>query len=158
MRGVLTLATALSLPGDFPGRDLIVLCALTVVLGTVVLQGATLDALIRWLQIPADTTTARAVDQARQRLEAAGRQELERLAAGGTNPDALRRVRDWYHAQPAPGEIEAKRRLVQAERRQLNALHTDGELPEDAFRILQEELDLRELSLTEPEARKIEEV
>lgn len=158
MRGVLTMATALSLPGDFPGRDLIVLCALTVVLGTVVLQGATLDPLIRWLKIPEDTTTARAIDQARQRLEAAGRQELERLAAGGTNPDALRRVRDWYHAQPAPGEIEAKRRLVQAERRQLNALHTDGELPEDAFRTLQEELDLRELSLSEPEARKIEEV
>lgn len=156
MRGVLTMATALSLPGDFPGRELIVLCALAVVLGTVVLQGATLDPLIRWLKIPADTTTARAIGQARQRLEAAGREEqLERLAAGGTNPDALRRVRDWYHAQPAPGEIQAKRRLVQAERRQRNALHT-GELPEDAFRILQEELDLRELSLTEPEARKIE--
>jgi len=158
MRGVLTLATALSLPGDFPGRDLIVLCALTVVLGTVVLQGATLDALIRWLKIPADTTTARAIDQTRERLEAAGREELERLAASDTNPEALRRVRDWYHAKPAPGEVEAKRRLVQAERRQLNALHARGELPEDAFRILQEELDLRELSLSEPEARRIEEV
>ena len=33
-----------------------------------------------------------------------------------------------------------------------------GELPEDAFQILQEELDLRELSLTEPNARSIEEV
>lgn len=158
MRGVLTLATALSLPQDFPGRDLIVLCALTVVLGTVVVQGATLGALIRWLDIPADTTTERAIDQARERIEAAGREELDRLIAAGQDPQALRRVRDWYHAKPLPGELEAKRGLIQAERRQLNVLHAGGELPEDAFRILQEELDLRELSLSEPGARNIEEV
>lgn len=158
MRGVLTLATALSLPQDFPGRDLIVLCALTVVLGTVVVQGATLGALIGWLDIPADTTTERAIDQARERIEAAGREELDRLIAAGQDPQALRRVRDWYHAKPLPGELEAKRGLIQAERRQLNVLHAGGELPEDAFRILQEELDLRELSLSEPGARNIEEV
>lgn len=158
MRGVLTLATALSLPQQFPGRDLIVLCALTVVLGTVVLQGATLGALIRWLQIPADTSTERAVEQARQRIEAAGRVELEKLIANHEDAQALDRVRDWYHAKPAPGEIQAKRALIQAERRELNTLHTHGELPEDAFQILQEELDLRELSLSEPGARSIEEV
>jgi CPA1 family monovalent cation:H+ antiporter len=134
------------------------LCALAVVLGTVVLQGATLGALIRWLKIPADTATQRAIDQARDSIEVAGREELDRLIAAHEDPEALRRVRDWYHAKPAPGEIEAKRGLVQAERRQLNALHTRGELPEDAFQILQEELDLRELSLTEPGARNIEEV
>lgn len=158
MRGVLTLATALSLPANFPGRDQIMLCALAVVLGTVVLQGATLGALIRWLKIPADTTTQRAIDQARESIEIAGREELDRLIAAHEDPEALRRVRDWYHAKPAPGEIEAKRGLVQAERRALNDLHTRGELPEDAFQILQEELDLRELSLTEPNARSIEEV
>jgi Na+/H+ antiporter len=158
MRGVLTLATALSLPQDFPGRNLIVLCALTVVLGTVVLQGATLGALIRWLKIPADTSTQRAIDQARDSIEAAGREELGRLVAAHEDPEALRRVRDWYHAKPAPGEIEAKRVLIQAERRRLNELHTRGELPEDAFQILQEELDLRELSLSDPDTRSIEEV
>ncbi|SEM47013.1 sodium/proton antiporter, CPA1 family [Pseudoxanthomonas sp. GM95] len=158
MRGVLTLATALSLPADFPGRDLIVLCALTVVLGTVVLQGATLGVLIRWLRLPSDTTTAKAIDGAREQIEAAGRDELDRLLADHAHPETLQRVRDWYRSKPAPGEIEAKRALVQAERRELNALHTRGDLPEDAFQILQEELDLRELSLSEPGARSIEEV
>lgn len=39
MRGLLTLATAIALPADFPSRDLIVFAALTVVLGTLILQG-----------------------------------------------------------------------------------------------------------------------
>ena len=42
MRGLITLATAFALPQQFPGRDLIVLCAFCVVLGTLVIQGFTL--------------------------------------------------------------------------------------------------------------------
>jgi CPA1 family monovalent cation:H+ antiporter len=45
MRGIVSLAAALALPGDFPYRDLIVLCAFAVVLTTLVVQGMTL----RWL-------------------------------------------------------------------------------------------------------------
>src|SRR4029077_6975795 len=39
MRGLVTLATALALPLDFPSRDVIVLSAFIVVLGTLILQG-----------------------------------------------------------------------------------------------------------------------
>src|SRR5262249_12700683 len=39
MRGLVTLATAFALPGDFPERDLIVLTAFAVVLATLVVQG-----------------------------------------------------------------------------------------------------------------------
>jgi CPA1 family monovalent cation:H+ antiporter len=39
MRGLVTLATAFALPPQFPGRDLIMLCAFCVVLGTLVIQG-----------------------------------------------------------------------------------------------------------------------
>src|SRR6185295_16469323 len=45
MRGIVTLAAALALPGHFPYRDLILLCAFAVVLTTLVVQGLTL----RWL-------------------------------------------------------------------------------------------------------------
>ena len=41
MRGLITLATAFALPQQFPGRDLIVLCAFCGVLGTLVIQGFT---------------------------------------------------------------------------------------------------------------------
>ena len=38
MRGIVSLAAALALPVDFPHRDLIVLAAFSVVLGTLVIQ------------------------------------------------------------------------------------------------------------------------
>src|SRR5437899_2331366 len=54
MRGLVTLATAFALPSGFPGRDLIVLCAFCVVLGTLVIQGFTLRLLLDRLGFEAD--------------------------------------------------------------------------------------------------------
>lgn len=47
MRGVVTLAAALSLPVDFPGRDLILASAFGVILVTVLVQGTTLPLLVK---------------------------------------------------------------------------------------------------------------
>lgn len=156
MRGVLTLATAMSLPRDFPGADLIVLSALAVVLGTVVVQGATLGPLIRRLRLPQDESLPRHVQQARDKMLQAAHAALDRLEAQGELP--LERLRARYRQPPSEGEVQAERLVLQAEREALNALHRDGGLPEDAFQLLQEELDLRELSLSEPEMRAIEDV
>jgi len=49
MRGVVTLAIALSLPESMPGRDLTLAAAFAVILVTVVIQGSTVGAIIRWL-------------------------------------------------------------------------------------------------------------
>src|SRR5262249_54326213 len=48
MRGVVTLAVALSVPAAFPGRDFMLVTAFAVILGTVLIQGTTLGGLIRW--------------------------------------------------------------------------------------------------------------
>lgn len=48
MRGVVTLALALSLPEDFPGRDFILVMAFAVIVGTVLIQGTTLGWIIAW--------------------------------------------------------------------------------------------------------------
>lgn len=138
MRGILTLATAMSLPADFPGRDLIVLSAFSVVLGTLVLQGATIAPLIRWLGIPRDASLDRDVQRARSTLES--------LAANTTGMKADSRL-----------SRDAELALVGVQRKALHDLLSEGKLPEDAFRILQEELDWRELSLTPPEQREIAE-
>jgi NhaP-type Na+/H+ or K+/H+ antiporter len=58
MRGLVTLATAFALPLDFPGRDLIVLCAFCVVLGTLVIQGLTLRPLLHVLDFKDDGTSS----------------------------------------------------------------------------------------------------
>src|SRR6202035_1332518 len=64
MRGIVTLAAAYALPQVFPYRDLILLTAFAVVLGTLVIQGLTLRPLIAALQLkddnPVDTEVARA--------------------------------------------------------------------------------------------------
>jgi len=49
MRGIVTLAAAMALPPEFPYRDLILLTAFAVVVGTLTIQGLTLKPLMRAL-------------------------------------------------------------------------------------------------------------
>lgn len=72
MRGVVTVAAALALPeaidggGDFPGRDEIVVVALSVVLVTLVLQGLTLGPLTSALGVGRDDDDAGEVAELRR--------------------------------------------------------------------------------------------
>jgi CPA1 family monovalent cation:H+ antiporter len=52
MRGVVTLAVALSVPENMPGRDFVLVAAFAVILVTVLIQGTTLGLVIRWLHPP----------------------------------------------------------------------------------------------------------
>ena len=72
MRGIVSLAAALALPtaatgAAFPFRDLIVITAFSVVLGTLVIQGLTLRPLIEALDLHDDDPVGREVDAARNR-------------------------------------------------------------------------------------------
>ena len=61
MRGIVSLAAALALPAAFPFRDLIVLTAFSVVLGTLAIQGLTLKPLLRALDLHDDDPVGREV-------------------------------------------------------------------------------------------------
>src|SRR5215510_3083121 len=65
MRGIVTLAAALALPPAFPFRDLILLTAFSVVLGTLTIQGLTLAPLLRALDLQDDDPVGRELDAAR---------------------------------------------------------------------------------------------
>src|SRR5438094_3250038 len=82
MRGLVTLATAFALPEHFPGRDLIVLSAFCVVLGTLVIQGFTLKPLLRLLRIEDDGSVGRNISQARVAIMQAALDSLD----GDTSP------------------------------------------------------------------------
>src|SRR6478735_2239658 len=76
MRGIVSLAAALALPAidgkAFPHRDLIVLTAFAVVVGTLVIQGLTLRPLLNALGLHDEDPVGQEVDAARDRaLEAA---------------------------------------------------------------------------------------
>src|SRR5262249_16753666 len=93
MRGLVTLATAFALPSGFPGRDLIVLSAFWVVLGTLVIQGFTLRPLLDRLGFEPDGGVGREISRGRLGIMEAA---LETLA--GERSPAARAVREGYLA------------------------------------------------------------
>src|SRR5918994_1249459 len=68
----------MALPAAFPYRDLIVLTAFSVVLGTLVIQGLTLKPLLRALDLHDDDPVGRELNVARERALRAGLATLDR--------------------------------------------------------------------------------
>jgi monovalent cation/hydrogen antiporter len=154
MRGLVTLAAAFALPEGFPHRDLIVLSAFSVVLGTLVLQGLTLKPLVGLLKLPADDSVLREVSLARQRMLRAAIEALEdksskhagMLRAGFTAD--LDVAENITAPQGATERDRLKLRAVQAQRRELVRLRQSGEIDDEAYHRLEEELDWAELEAT----------
>jgi CPA1 family monovalent cation:H+ antiporter len=157
MRGIVTLATALALPnGDggtvFPHRDLIIFTAFCVVFGTLVLQGLTLRPLLTRLDLRDDDPVGREVEHARTVAYGAAIAALD----GHTSPqsDAIRVELQsaLLHANGASSSegdtSRAGLRLsaVRAARRALLAMRANGEIGDNAFHRLEEEIDRLELS------------
>ena len=65
MRGLVTLATAFALPSGFPHRDVIVLSAFIVVLGSLMIQGLTVGLLIKLLRLEPDNSLDAEISKAR---------------------------------------------------------------------------------------------
>jgi CPA1 family monovalent cation:H+ antiporter len=161
MRGIVTLAAALALPTGadgvrFPYRDLIVLTAFCVVLGTLILQGLSLRPLLHALDLPDDDPVGREVARARERaLQAA----LESLASNAS-PEAEAVRREYAPLLATPGDLlrlaepgtapedELRRRAVAAARRALSQMRAKDEIGDAAFHRLEEELDWVEMSST----------
>ena len=103
MRGVVSLAAALSLPmalpnGDpFPGRDLILFLTFEVILVTLVIQGLSLPTLIRRLGVVDDGANEKEERLARIKANEAAMTRLEELGrAEMIEADALQRLRVEY--------------------------------------------------------------
>jgi CPA1 family monovalent cation:H+ antiporter len=154
MRGIVTLAAALALPPAFPYRDLILLVAFSVVLGTLVIHGLTLKPLMRALDLHDDDPVGRELTTAR---EHALRAALEPLAAAPSPAAELVRQEFTSRLGPDRQVCEARaaarsdyddlrRRGLQAARRAVLALRTRDEIGDDAFHRMEEELDWLEMA------------
>ena len=149
MRGIVTLATALGLPEGFPQRDLIVFCAFSITLGTLVLQGLTLRPLIACLTLPEDTSVDDEIRAARGETARAALQALDSSSEAAT---VLRREYEAREAGGAEAELSSgsvadlQGRAVAAQRGKLLDLRRDGTIGDDAFHKIQEELDIIELT------------
>jgi monovalent cation/hydrogen antiporter len=95
MRGVVTLAAAFILPADTPHRDVLVVAAFAVVAGTLLLQGTTLPALVRRLNLPGPDPAEDALQEAALLSSAAraGLGRLDQLRTDDDPPDVIEQLR-----------------------------------------------------------------
>ncbi|MBY3174053.1 cation:proton antiporter [Rhizobium leguminosarum] len=163
MRGLVTLATAFALPADFPERDLVVLTAFTVVLATLVIQGATLAPMIHFLKLGRQAEVRDELKAARRSLAEAAFQRLEK--EDGTEAEAIRTIckEHWAASSDAikTSPLDRRRDLaiaaVLAERQRLEELRDTDQIGATQYLELQEDLDWKQLSVGSDEDRRITE-
>jgi CPA1 family monovalent cation:H+ antiporter len=163
MRGVVSLAAALALPLAFPERDLIVFVAFCAILATLVLQGTTLEWLIRRLGVEeggragpnlAEAEARRLVAKA---TLAALHQRAQDPLDGAIASDLLPEYRDKARVLEGIGtgateaELAARLQLrlmaLRAGREELLRHHRETALHAELMAGLEEELDFEELRL-----------
>jgi NhaP-type Na+/H+ or K+/H+ antiporter len=172
VRGVDTLAAALALPfvtargAPFPERSLIIFVAFCVILVTLVVQGLSLPALIRWLGVAEGGENKREETKARLAAARAALDRIDALAGQeGVSDGMVQRLRSLYqhradhleaHVQgtddgSSPEHLSAHEHLrleaLEAEREAVIQLRNRGEINDEVLRRIQRDLDLEELRL-----------
>jgi CPA1 family monovalent cation:H+ antiporter len=161
MRGVVTLAAALSLPSSqrYP-PDLFVFIAFAVIVVSLLLHGTTLPMLARRLGVRADTAAEDALAEAAVQ-HAASRAALQRLesqadGAPASVVDRLRGTADvranlaWERLgsqeqeTPSAAYARLRREMIGAEREVFRVARDEGRIPEEVLVRAQRDLDLEE--------------
>lgn len=168
MRGVVTLAAALTLPSDTPYRPVLVLAALIVTVGTLLLQGFTLPALARALDVRGPDPREDALVEATVvgAATAAGLRAIE--ADPDADPDTVALIRDqsaarvnriWEQLGDSDAETpsEAYRRLrlamIAAERAELLHMRDTSDVDQHVLSHVLSRMDAEEAALVYSERR-----
>jgi CPA1 family monovalent cation:H+ antiporter len=169
-RGGVSLAAALAVPLSVPGRDLVVIITFGVILVTLLVQGLTLPAVLRWARLPDDGAEAREQALAERAAAEAGLAALPDVADRlGVAPAVAERVRVDYeehihtldappsaHEDPAVAAERADHQdyerlrlaLLADKRRALLRLRDAREIDDIVLRRVQAQLDAEEVRLT----------
>ncbi len=167
VRGIVSLVAALAIPlatqsgQPFPERDLILFLTFSVILVTLVGQGALMPAVMRWLGLVnagrrEREADRRAEEEARRQAERTASERLDQIAGERRlSPEFVERFRAAHLNETAiddaerPGKLaeldhQIALDLIAAERERINDLYCDNKLSDEARRRLERELDLRE--------------
>ena len=174
MRGAVSLAAALALPLEtdagaaFPHRDLIIFLTFAVILGTLLLQGLTLPALVKVLGVEDDGAFADEESKARLKATKAALRRIEELRQEGRVQEEtadrmtaaynyrLRRFRARFDDGDGDGEeIEqrseayqhAVREVLDAQRAELLELRDQGVINDEVMRRVERDFDLEDSRL-----------
>lgn len=164
MRGVVTLAVALTLPEAMPGRDFMLVTAFVVILATVIIQGSTLGHLIRWAGLgEADEDAApMSMTEAEAVLANAQLAEVEKRARDQAGNLVHPRLLDQFtrnasvaeayvgttaeRAQDINAHYDVIIAAVDAGRLELVRLHRTHKIDDETMHSLERDLDLQELA------------
>jgi monovalent cation/hydrogen antiporter len=163
MRGVVTLAAAQLLPEDVPDRDVLLLAAFTVVVGSLLVQGSTLPWLVRKVGLPPPDAAEDALHAAElsDAANAAGLARLAELSTGDDPQDVLHRLRDrsiarshaaWERLGRPAGEQETpsgryarlRREMLAAERDVVVEARDAGRAPSEVLAAALAQIDFEE--------------
>lgn len=172
MRGVVSLAAALALPTvtkagtPFPGRNLILFFTFTIILSTLVLQGLSLPAIIRWLGVVSDGEADREEHQARRLANEAALARVDEIATvEGVARETVERLRVEYLERIR--QLEVSERIIAhesledyttdyqrlqyealiVERKTVVRLRNKGVINDAVMRTIEHDLDLAEARL-----------
>ena len=171
-RGAVSLAAAVAVPlttlsgAPFPDRSLLIFVVVVVILVTVLVQGTTLPAIVRWARLPEDVTRCNELQLARSVGAEAALEALPVVAGElGVGPKLLSRLQKEYeeHAavvmasddDPTAQNLVERNELVRRvrlgvlkhQRRAVTALRNQNRIDDIVLRELQNELDLIEVQL-----------
>ncbi|MBT0772088.1 Na+/H+ antiporter [Kineosporia sp. J2-2] len=166
MRGVVTLAAALTIPEEVPGRPALVVAAFSVVAGTLLIQGTTLPYLVRRLRVAGPDPAQDALQEALLQQQAA-QAGLDRLTAEKRDcdaPDVVASLESWGErvanaAWERLGSTDAEREtpaaafhrmrvaMLEAERSVVAGVRNDGSVPHDLVERVLERIDQEEAML-----------
>jgi monovalent cation/hydrogen antiporter len=163
-----TLAAALALPETLAGdrhypRGLFLLVAFAVIIATLVMQGATLPKLARWLKVTSNEAQEDALAEAAVQHEAsqAARDRLE-ATADGAPTSVVDRLRELAQSRsnvawerlgrtdretPSLAYARLRREMLDAEREVFRQARDTGRIPEEVLRRAQRDMDLEESML-----------
>jgi Na+/H+ antiporter len=165
MRGAVSLAAALALQPGFPARDEILFITFAVIFVTLVVQGLTLPAVLRWAGLHDDGGDAREDLLARRTATAAALSRLDELAVEEwTRDDTIERMRGLYRyrerrltARAGEGDEDGDRlehrslkyqkivrQVIAAQREAVVQLRNTGEISNEVMHRIERELDLED--------------
>jgi len=176
-RGAVSLAAALSLPAEtagghpFPFRDLIIAATFAVILVTLIVQGLSMPAVIRFAQLPEDPTESDELLLAERTAVEGALAQLDDIADElGTSTEARDAVRsslqedlerfdrseeaagdDSTEEEQADQQARLHLRLLAVRRDAIVALRDERHIDDVVLRRLQSRLDVEEIRLAEVE-------
>jgi CPA1 family monovalent cation:H+ antiporter len=174
-RGAVSLAAALAVPQTtrsgqpFPDRNLIIFVVVFVILLTVLVQGTTLPAIVRWARLPDDVARTEELELARTRGTQAALEALPAVAGAlGVEQELLRKIQQEYEKHAAlimctedgwEDSHSAERKdlvrrvrlgVLDRKRGEITAMRNQNLIDDIVLRELQQEMDLEEVQLLDP--------